>query len=208
MLRVSFKSLEPLTLTWARWKKTRTHSWKKQLAILEPCTQNTHILQVPSNSIFLLAERGCLQRWVCPSESGRHLWFEKAQTTIRHKSQWYCDSIFLRVSSFQFFHIFWVPWSSFLCAGFLHLLGWWRWGAALVAVWASHCSGFSRRRAWAVGARASAAVAPRLSCPAACAFFPDQGSNSRPLHWDQGSNSRPLHWQADSSLDHQGSRKT
>jgi len=39
-----------------------------------------------------------------------------------------------------------------------------------------------------------AVVAHRLSCPAACVIFPDQGSNPSPLHW-----------QVDSlPLDHQG----
>ena len=43
---------------------------------------------------------------------------------------------------------------------------------------ASCCSGFS------CGAQASVAVAHRLSCSmVACGIFPDQGSNSWPLHW-------------------------
>ena len=33
------------------------------------------------------------------------------------------------------------------------------------------------------GALASVVVAHRLSCPAACGIFPDQGSNLCPLHW-------------------------
>ena len=33
------------------------------------------------------------------------------------------------------------------------------------------------------GALASVVVAHRLSCPAACGIFPDQGSNPCPLHW-------------------------
>ena len=62
---------------------------------------------------------------------------------------------------------------------------------------ASRCSDFSCG-AWALGAQASVVVACRLSCPVACGIFPDQGSNSYPLHW-----------QADSSpLSHQGSPRT
>ena len=50
---------------------------------------------------------------------------------------------------------------------------------------------------WRMGSRvrASVVVAHRLSCPAACGIFPDQGSNPCPLHW-----------QAESyPLSHQGS---
>ena len=63
---------------------------------------------------------------------------------------------------------------------------------------ASPCSDFSCCGAWALDAHASVVVARRLSCPVACGIFPDQGSNSYPLHW-----------QADSSpLSHQGSPRT
>ena len=63
---------------------------------------------------------------------------------------------------------------------------------------ASRGSEFSCRGTWALGAQASVVVACRLSCPVACGIFPDQGSNSYPLHW-----------QADSSpLSHQGSPRT
>ena len=62
---------------------------------------------------------------------------------------------------------------------------------------APHCSDFSCCGAWALDAHASVVVACRLSCPVACGIFPDQGSNSYPLHW-----------QADSSpLSHQGSSR-
>ena len=41
----------------------------------------------------------------------------------------------------------------------------------------------------------SRVVAPRLSCPAACGIFPDQGSNLHPLRWQAAS----------SPLSHKGS---
>ena len=61
-------------------------------------------------------------------------------------------------------------------------------------VWASHCGGFSRYRAQALGnvgsltvlivlySTGSTAVAHRLSCSVACGIFPDQGSNLCLLH--------------------------
>ena len=60
------------------------------------------------------------------------------------------------------------------------------WGLLSNAV---HCSGFS------CGARAlehssTVVVAHRLSCPEACGFFLDRGSNPYPLHWQ--ANSLPL----------------
>ena len=59
----------------------------------------------------------------------------------------------------------------------------------------SHCSGFSRCGARALGHAGSVAVVHGLSCSAACGIFPDQGSNLCLLHW-----------QADSLLlSHQGS---
>ena len=73
-------------------------------------------------------------------------------------------------------------------------------------VWASHCSGLSCCRAWALGGMGSVVAVPgpwstglivvvhRLSCPEACGIFPDLGLNTRLLHW-----------QADSlPLSHQG----
>ena len=42
-------------------------------------------------------------------------------------------------------------------------------------------------RARALGARASVAVARRVSCSTACGIFPDQGSNPCPLHWQADS---------------------
>ena len=59
----------------------------------------------------------------------------------------------------------------------------------------SHCSGFSRCRAWAPGTQASVVaahgfsragslvVAHGPSCPTACGIFLDQGLNLRPLHY-------------------------
>ena len=38
----------------------------------------------------------------------------------------------------------------------------------------------------ALGHSGSVVVAHGLSCPAACGIFPDQGSNSCPLHWQVG----------------------
>ena len=56
-------------------------------------------------------------------------------------------------------------------------------GAALrCGVRASHCCGFSYRRAQALGSRASVVVE--------CGIFPDQGSNPCPLHWQ--ADSQPL----------------
>ena len=45
---------------------------------------------------------------------------------------------------------------------------------------ASHCSGFSCRRAWALDARASVVVEHRLSRSVACGIFPDQESTPVP----------------------------
>ena len=64
---------------------------------------------------------------------------------------------------------------------------------------AAHCSGFSCRGAGAVRAQAQSLwhvglVATRHGGEA-CGIIPDQGSNSRPLHWQE--DSQPL--------DHQGS---
>ena len=58
---------------------------------------------------------------------------------------------------------------------------------------ASHCSGFSCCRAWALGCTGfsswgSIVVAHRLSCPMAWGIFPDQGWNPCPLQWKH----RPL----------------
>ena len=56
-------------------------------------------------------------------------------------------------------------------------------GAALFCgARASHCGGFSRCGAQALGRAGSVVVMHGLSCSAACGFFPDQGSNPCPLH--------------------------
>ena len=47
----------------------------------------------------------------------------------------------------------------------------------------SHCSGFSRWGAQALGAWASVVVVQGLSCSVACRIFPDQISNLCLLHW-------------------------
>ena len=52
---------------------------------------------------------------------------------------------------------------------------------------ASHCGGFSRCRARALGARAPVVVAHGLSCSVACGIFLDQGLNQCPLHWQEDS---------------------
>ena len=81
--------------------------------------------------------------------------------------------------------------SSLLCV-FSSSCGEWE---ASLQLW---CLGFSRwglllLRAQALGTQASGLV--DFSCSAACAVFPDQGSNRCPLHWQADS----------SSLYHQGS---
>ena len=68
--------------------------------------------------------------------------------------------------------------SSLLPAGVLQP---WSAAAALSQA-ASHCSRFSCCGAQALGPQALAIVAHGLSCPTACGIFPDQGSNSCPLH--------------------------
>ena len=71
--------------------------------------------------------------------------------------------------------------SSLLRAGFLWLL---RVGATLhCGARASHCTGFSCCRAWALGTWASVVVAHGPSCSVECGIFPDQGSNPCPLQW-------------------------
>ena len=101
-------------------------------------------------------------------------------------------------SSLSFFK---CNFSSFLAALGLHCFAWaflqlWLLGATLhYSAQAPHCGGFScgaqalgaQAPAAAVrrlqGMRASVVVVQGLSCPLACGMFPDQGSNSCPLHW-------------------------
>ena len=66
------------------------------------------------------------------------------------------------------------------CMGFLQLQ---RVRATLRCSAQAYCGGFSRSLAQALGSQASAAEAHRLSCPAACGVFPDQGSNPCPQNW-------------------------
>ena len=73
--------------------------------------------------------------------------------------------------------------SLLLHAGFLQL-----WG-----VGASHCGGFSCCGVQALGMRAPVVVTHGLRCSAACGIFPDQGSNTCPLHWQ--ADSQPLRHQ-------------
>ena len=58
---------------------------------------------------------------------------------------------------------------------------------------ASHCSGFSRWGAQALGSRASVVVALRFSSSVAWGIFQDQGWHPCPLHWQADSN--PLYHQ-------------
>ena len=57
-------------------------------------------------------------------------------------------------------------------------------------MWASHYSGFSCCREWALGRLWSIIVAHGISCPVACGIFPDQGLNLCTLHWQV--DSQPL----------------
>ena len=75
-------------------------------------------------------------------------------------------------------------------------------GLSLVAASGGHCSsrcaGLSPSRPlllWSTGSRCagSVAVAHGPSCSAACGIFPDQGSNTCPLH--RQADSQPLHHQ-------------
>ena len=47
---------------------------------------------------------------------------------------------------------------------------------------ASHCSGFSYCRSWALVCKGSVLKTHRLSCLQACGIFPNQGSNPYPLY--------------------------
>ena len=52
---------------------------------------------------------------------------------------------------------------------------------------ASHCGGFSCYGALTLGTQASVVVDCGLSCPETCGIFPNQESNSCPLHWQADS---------------------
>ena len=64
-------------------------------------------------------------------------------------------------------------------------------------VWASHCSVFSCRRAWALGCALFSITVHVPSCPRASGVLPDQGSNLCSLQWQM--NSQPLDLQESSS---------
>ena len=55
------------------------------------------------------------------------------------------------------------------------------------SVLASHRSGFSCCRTWALELEGSVVVAHGLSCSVSCGIFPDQGSNLHPLLWQADS---------------------
>ena len=78
--------------------------------------------------------------------------------------------------------------SLLLCAGFLQL----QWAGATLCpgARASHCGGFPRCGAQALGAWASVVVVHRPGCSAACEIFLDRDSNPCPLHW--WADSQPL----------------
>ena len=85
-------------------------------------------------------------------------------------------------SLFHYFHfIYWLcrvfvaAWAFSSCSERGLLFGY---GAR-----ASHHSGFSGCRGWALGAWASVVLAHGLSCSTACGILPDQGSNPCLLHW-------------------------
>ena len=87
--------------------------------------------------------------------------------------------LILLVFLFFFFLIyFWLRWGWVLVAAC---------GLSLVAVHGLLIAVASLSRSRALGVRASAVVAHRLSCSAACGVFPDQGLNPCPLHWQADS---------------------
>ena len=69
------------------------------------------------------------------------------------------------------------------------------WGYSVLTVWVSCCGGFTCGALAPghaiVSARGSAVVAHGLSCVAACAVFPGQGSNLFLLHWQADSTNEP-----------------
>ena len=80
------------------------------------------------------------------------------------------------------FHLFFVYLfgHSFMAALGLHCCPW---AFSSCSGQASHCSGFSSCRAWALRCASSVAVALELSYPGGCEIFPDHGLNPCPLHW-------------------------
>ena len=94
--------------------------------------------------------------------------------------------------------------SSQLCTHFVQV--WQARATVHCETQASHCCGSSCCGAQTLGSWASVVAARRLSCSSACGTFPNQGSNSCPLHWQvdsyllrpQGS---PLTWVFKINLD-------
>lgn len=86
MLRVSSKATQITrtvnsNLSWV--EKTKTLLMEEAIGPLKLSTQNMPISQVSSN-LIAHAQRGCPWGWGSSSESGRHLLFEKAHTTLKH----------------------------------------------------------------------------------------------------------------------------
>ena len=86
--------------------------------------------------------------------------------------------------------VFWLHWAFSAKHGH-SLVSEWEWVGAMQA---SHCGGFSRCRAQALGEWAavvalagSVGVAHVVSCPEACGLFLDQGLIPRPLLWQADS---------------------
>ena len=86
--------------------------------------------------------------------------------------------IYIYIYLFIYLFIFGCVGSLLLCAGFLQLQ---RAGTTLrCGARASHCGGFSRCGAWALGVWASVVAAGGLSCSVACGAVQDQGSKPCP----------------------------
>ena len=80
--------------------------------------------------------------------------------------------------SLIFCFYFWLPWVFVAVQGFS---SWGKWGLlSRCGAWASHCNGFSRFGARALGRAGSGVVALGLSCPS---IFTEQRLNLCPLHW-------------------------
>ena len=98
--------------------------------------------------------------------------------------------LFFFLGGGEIFFFFGCVGSSFLCEGFLQL---WQVGVTLHrGAWASHHRGLSLRSTGSSRA-SSVIVAHGPSCSEACGIFPDQGSNTCPLHWQ--ADSQPLRHQ-------------
>ena len=101
-----------------------------------------------------------------------------------------------RISFLNFIIYFLLCWVFLAALGFSLVV---QNGYSSHIAWASHCSGFSCCRAWALSSWASAVAAPRLqstgsvvathglSCSTACGTFSDQELNPCVLHWQTDS---------------------